>query len=94
MSYLDTLNKRDEEMMSSNNSGAESKPGFEPIDHANTRLTILGDEAGTARMTDARGNRLLIPSPSNDPNDPLNWSKAQKWWITILVCCAIFCCSE
>ncbi|CAO1629051.1 unnamed protein product [Jaminaea pallidilutea] len=58
-----------------------------------TRLTVLGTDAGTVQNYNAAGQRLLLPSPSDDPNDPLNWSKARKWYITCLVCCAVFCCN-
>jgi MFS family permease len=36
---------------------------------------------------------ILIPTPSNDPNDPLNWSTAYRWYIAILVCLAMFFCN-
>jgi MFS family permease len=34
--------------------------------------------------------RRLIPTPSSDPNDPLNWSKPFKLYITALACSAVF----
>ncbi|KAH0365237.1 MFS general substrate transporter, partial [Aureobasidium melanogenum] len=41
---------------------------------------------GTEIMTDVAdvhlkhaGKHTLVPQPSNDPNDPLNWSRAWKW---------------
>ncbi|KAF5019229.1 hypothetical protein F66182_8770 [Fusarium sp. NRRL 66182] len=33
---------------------------------------------------------ILIPTPSDDPNDPLNWSKPYRVYIAILVSFAIF----
>ena len=29
---------------------------------------------------------VLVPSPSSDPNDPLNWSRNRKWLATASVC--------
>ncbi|UZJ55695.1 hypothetical protein CBS101457_005015 [Exobasidium rhododendri] len=43
-----------------------------------TRVTTLGDQAGTLQNYTAQGRTILIPTPSDDPNDPLNWSKAYK----------------
>ncbi len=36
------------------------------------------------------GLRRLIPTPSSDPNDPLNWSNPFKLYITGLACMAVF----
>ncbi|KAM5349872.1 hypothetical protein ACJ41O_006377 [Fusarium nematophilum] len=33
---------------------------------------------------------ILVPTPTNDPNDPLNWSKSYRVYVAILVSCAIF----
>jgi MFS family permease len=32
------------------------------------------------------GNIILIPQPSNSPNDPLNWSAGRKYWHMLVVC--------
>lgn len=31
------------------------------------------------------GDIVLVPTPSNDPNDPLNWSSSRKTMSTICV---------
>ncbi|KAF2220788.1 major facilitator superfamily domain-containing protein [Elsinoe ampelina] len=36
---------------------------------------------------------ILIPTPSNDPNDPLNWSKRHRVYIALLVSLAMFFCN-
>ncbi|KKK12516.1 hypothetical protein P175DRAFT_0440894 [Aspergillus ochraceoroseus IBT 24754] len=36
---------------------------------------------------------ILIPKPSNDPNDPLNWSRPFRYYIAIVVCLAVFFCN-
>lgn len=33
------------------------------------------------------GKTILIPQPSADPNDPLNWSSAKKWGVLAVVSC-------
>ncbi|KAJ5746508.1 major facilitator superfamily domain-containing protein [Penicillium odoratum] len=33
---------------------------------------------------------ILIPHPSNDPNDPLNWSRAYKFYVAGLSCYVVF----
>ncbi|KAL2682265.1 major facilitator superfamily domain-containing protein [Phyllosticta citricarpa] len=33
---------------------------------------------------------ILIPTPSNDPRDPLTWSTSYRWYIAILLSLAIF----
>jgi hypothetical protein len=58
-----------------------------------TKVTTLGDGAGTVHNYTASGNTILLPTPSDDPNDPLNWSKAYKWYITCLVAMAVFTCN-
>lgn len=57
-----------------------------------TRVTVLGADGGTLQNF-KDGQRLLLPSPSDDPNDPLNWSQGYKWYLTCLVCLAVFCCN-
>ncbi|KAF5656720.1 major facilitator superfamily transporter [Fusarium heterosporum] len=46
---------------------------------------------GELRLRNEETNEIiLIPTPTNDPNDPLNWSKTYRVYIAILVSCAIF----
>ncbi|KAJ5904332.1 hypothetical protein N7504_006715 [Penicillium tannophilum] len=33
---------------------------------------------------------ILVPTPSRDPNDPLNWSRVYRIYIAIISCAAIF----
>ncbi|KAJ5938032.1 hypothetical protein N7454_004374 [Penicillium verhagenii] len=33
---------------------------------------------------------ILVPTPSKDPNDPLNWSRSYRVYIAIISCAAIF----
>lgn len=50
----------------------------------------LFDEAGHALAGDAdlqkHGDIVLIPQPTDSPNDPLNWSLLRKTWSSALVC--------
>jgi MFS family permease len=36
------------------------------------------------------GDIILLPTPSNDANDPLNWSRGYKWYLTCVVCLGAF----
>lgn len=36
--------------------------------------------------TAKNGQIILVPQPTNSPNDPLNWSSWRKYWHMILVC--------
>ncbi|KZF25794.1 MFS general substrate transporter [Xylona heveae TC161] len=49
-----------------------------------TPLSETGNELRTA----ADGKTILIPQPSNDPDDPLNWSPAKKRCILGVLCVA------
>ncbi|KAL2849854.1 major facilitator superfamily domain-containing protein [Aspergillus pseudoustus] len=44
---------------------------------------------GRVRLHDEAGQTILVPRPSSDPNDPLNWSKPFKIYITVLTCIAL-----
>ncbi|OOQ90431.1 MFS transporter [Penicillium brasilianum] len=45
---------------------------------------------GHVRLQDGiTGATLLVPQPSSDPNDPLNWSRAFKVYVTLLICVAL-----
>jgi hypothetical protein len=40
--------------------------------------------------TTADGKTILIPQPSDSPNDPLNWSPFRKHLILIIISCTAF----
>ncbi|GAP83480.1 putative MFS transporter [Rosellinia necatrix] len=49
---------------------------------------------GSVRLRDHDTNEvILIPTPSSDPNDPLRWSQAYKYYIATLVCLAMLVCN-
>lgn len=49
---------------------------------------------GTIRHRHEHTNEIiLVPTPSNDPNDPLNWSQSFKWYMAIVICLAMFMCN-
>ncbi|PWY97373.1 MFS general substrate transporter [Testicularia cyperi] len=54
------------------------------------KISTLGANAGTLQNLESNGEIILIPTPTNDPNDPLNWSRPFKWYLTCLVCFAAF----
>ncbi|KAI3550562.1 hypothetical protein CSPX01_01612 [Colletotrichum filicis] len=46
---------------------------------------------GTVQLRHNETNEIiLVPTPSNDPNDPLNWSPTRKYYIFSLTCFGIF----
>ncbi|KAF2684645.1 MFS general substrate transporter [Lentithecium fluviatile CBS 122367] len=49
---------------------------------------------GSLQLRHHESNQIiLIPTPTNDPNDPLNWSARYRWYIAVVVCAAIFFCN-
>lgn len=48
----------------------------------------LVDLEGTMRAKHAKGHKdiVLVPAPSNDPDDPLNWSPRRKLLSTSCMC--------
>lgn len=57
--------------------------------------TVLKQQLGladTAVLKKDSTGRVLIPQPSDDPNDPLNWSPWRKRSILIMLSCAAFTC--
>ncbi|KAK4234686.1 major facilitator superfamily domain-containing protein [Achaetomium macrosporum] len=50
-----------------------------------------GETLGNVRLRHHETNEIiLVPTPTDDPNDPVNWSKAYRVYIAVLVSCAIF----
>jgi hypothetical protein len=47
----------------------------------------LGHASTNHLKTTKDGSIILIPQPSNDPHDPLNWSQAKKMLILIVISC-------
>ncbi|KAM0328719.1 hypothetical protein ACHAQA_005132 [Verticillium albo-atrum] len=73
---------------------------LEPRDGHHVPGTVTLDQAAANNMTDHQvgtgasdlkfasgkhSNLVLVPQPSNDPNDPLNWSKARKGVIFAII---------
>ncbi|RSL83960.1 hypothetical protein CEP52_016569 [Fusarium oligoseptatum] len=61
-------------------------PDFVP---GTVQLVDLEGRCGVAHAEDQR-DVVLIPAPSNNPDDPLNWSPARKR--VFLACICIYCC--
>ncbi|ORY78923.1 major facilitator superfamily domain-containing protein [Leucosporidium creatinivorum] len=49
------------------------------------------DAAAAGLKTAADGVTVLLPQPSDDPNDPLNWSSTKKHTILLILAFAAFC---
>jgi hypothetical protein len=51
----------------------------------------LDAEAGNLQSVQlGEFGKLLVPTPTTDPLDPLNWSKVQKYTIMAIVCFSYF----
>lgn len=49
---------------------------------------------GNVRLRHHDTNKIiLIPMPSSDPDDPLNWSRPYKYYVVFLVCLAMTMCN-
>ncbi|KAK0631993.1 major facilitator superfamily domain-containing protein [Immersiella caudata] len=49
---------------------------------------------GHVQLRDHETNEIiLIPTPSSDPNDPLNWSQPYKHYIAAVICIAMMMCN-
>ncbi|KAI8632364.1 MFS general substrate transporter [Xylariaceae sp. FL1651] len=48
---------------------------------------------GNIRVRDHTNQIILIPTPSNDPNDPLNWPQVYKYYTAAVVCLAMLICN-
>ncbi|KAJ6782515.1 hypothetical protein PWT90_01660 [Aphanocladium album] len=49
---------------------------------------------GNVRLrTQENDQIILIPTPSSDPNDPLNWSQWRKKYIAVVLCVAMAMCN-
>jgi len=60
-------------------------------EHSETEGYIVdADESSVGVKVAADGHTRLIPQPSDDPNDPLNWSKTKKHIILWIVSFAAF----
>ncbi|KAK0667583.1 putative transporter [Cercophora samala] len=49
---------------------------------------------GNVRLRDQETNEIiLIPTPSSDPNDPLNWPQWYKYYMATVICLAMMICN-
>ena len=59
------------------------------VDHEAIPGTVhLVDLEGTLRVKHAAGEHddvVLVPAPSDHPDDPLNWSIRRKWLSTVSI---------
>ncbi|PWN51797.1 MFS general substrate transporter [Violaceomyces palustris] len=54
------------------------------VDHVISQTVTLGADVGTMRALSIDNTVYLLPTPSDDPNDPFNWSRSYKWFVTIV----------
>jgi hypothetical protein len=75
---------------------ADTEQIDEDLDHiGEVEGYVLDAQAGNASLrhlkTTKDGSTILIPQPSSDPNDPLNWSQTKKNLILAVVSCTGMC---
>ncbi|OAA67507.1 MFS transporter [Cordyceps fumosorosea ARSEF 2679] len=64
-----------------------------PLDRG-SGVTTRKATLGNVRLRDQENNEIiLIPTPSSDPNDPLNWSQWRKKYAAIVLCVAMAMCN-
>ncbi|KAI1639471.1 major facilitator superfamily domain-containing protein [Biscogniauxia mediterranea] len=69
---------------------SRSNTGEIRVEKGGRNARTLGD----VRLRDHHTQEIiLIPAPSNDPNDPLNWSQAYKYYMACVVCVAMLVCN-
>lgn len=61
--------------------------GFDVVPGTEHLIDIAGHDS-TKPHDSTRSDIVLIPRPSDDPNDPLNWSHGRK---TLAVCMSYLC---
>ncbi|TLS26026.1 hypothetical protein PpBr36_07726 [Pyricularia pennisetigena] len=73
-------------------------PPYAPQDR-NKGTAALHDGIGSGSLgtvqlrNDHTGEIILVPTPSDDPNDPLNWPQWYKNVVAALICCAMLMCN-
>ncbi|KAL9056530.1 MAG: hypothetical protein Q9162_002906 [Coniocarpon cinnabarinum] len=73
-------------------SGSESSPADQNIEQGNAAVLLRVDnEKGVPLKLARDGHTVLVPQPSEDPNDPLNWSWAKKHIILFILALSAFC---
>jgi len=77
------------ESRSNGNTFGHHVPGTVLLDtHTNTtEQELLGLKKGTGKNKEV----ILVPQPSNDPNDPLNWPLWQRDCILLVYCYGTVC---
>lgn len=48
-------------------------------------MVDLGHECDDRAHANKQSDIVLVPQPSKDLEDPLNWSKKRKWWSLAMV---------
>ncbi|KAL1894204.1 hypothetical protein Sste5346_005990 [Sporothrix stenoceras] len=65
----------------------------EPVKTIDTAVTTA-NTLGHVRLRDVTTNEIiLIPAPSDDPKDPLNWPQWFKYYTAVAVCLAMVLCN-
>jgi hypothetical protein len=71
------------------NSKLEHVPGTALLEETDLNIT---SHSHLKKGTGDDAHVVLIPQPSNDPNDPLNWPLWQRDLLLTLYCFCTLCC--
>ncbi|KAG9230816.1 MFS transporter [Amylocarpus encephaloides] len=52
-----------------------------------------GESLGRVQLRSESGEIILVPKPSSNPNDPLNWSQGFKYYVAIITCFGMLMCT-
>ncbi|KAF4629520.1 hypothetical protein G7Y89_g8627 [Cudoniella acicularis] len=52
-----------------------------------------GESLGQVQLRSESGEIILVPKPSSDPNDPLNWSQPFKYYVAVVTCFGMLMCT-
>ncbi|KAI0863351.1 major facilitator superfamily domain-containing protein [Xylaria cubensis] len=70
-----------------------SSPSID-ADRPDTQIGEKKAALGDVRLRDSQTDEvILIPRPSDDPNDPLKWPQTYKYYIAFVVCLAMLVCN-
>jgi hypothetical protein len=59
---------------------------------ASPEVNVELEAAGLKKGSGKNSEIILVPQPSSDPNDPLNWPLWQRDLILLLYCFCTMCC--
>lgn len=59
----------------------------------NAGMEAVEENLGRVQLRSESGEIILVPKPSSDPNDPLNWSQPFKVYVAVVTCFGMLMCT-